>query len=234
MREIKNTKDNKEKNKKKANNKKELAAFLKEHIIFKTKVLSIIGILFTIFMICLFILYDVNMVDETTTFEKTSMVAMLRERIIILFLILLAGWVPYFYIPAIAYAAYIFMLSGDLLFNMEINGRMLALVINIIPVLVDIFTVSVIAAIAIYICNYTSKKYKYAQRTSFSFLDVKIQLYQMTKKQDEYEEAIAKKEKKIADMEKNDVKIDYMSILKIVPIMMGINLLVCVIEYFIN
>lgn len=234
MGKIKNTKNKEEKNCEKVNKNKELGMFLKEHVISKTKVLSIIGIVFTILMICLFTLSDVKMVDETTTFAKTSILAMLKERIIVLLLILLAGWVPYFYIPAIAYVAYVFMLSGDLLFNMELNGPIRTLVVNAVPLLMDIFTVAVIAAIGIYMCNYTTKKYRYAQRTSFSFLDVKIQLYQITKKQDKYEEAVHKKEKRIEDMQKNDVKIDYKMIFKVAPIIMVINLLVALIQHVIN
>ena len=215
-------------------NKKEIVVFLKEHIISKTKILSIIGIITTILVICLFTASDMSMVDEIDSFAKTSIVATLKERIIILLLILLAGWVPYFYIPAIAYMAYIFMLSGDVLVNMELNGVLLTLIINCIPTLIDVFTVSVIGAIGIYMCNYTTKKYRYTQRTSFSFLDVKIQFYEMAKKQDKYEEAIALKEKKAEEMKKNDVKIDYVSILKIAPVVIMINLLISVVQYFIN
>ena len=56
----------------------------------------------------------------------------------------------------------------------------------------------------------------------------------ITKKQDKYEEAVAKKEKKIADMQKNDVKIDYKMILKIAPVIIVINLLALLIQSVIN
>lgn len=232
MKKTQNTKNKEKGNAKEWKN--EIGLFLKEHVIKKAKVLFIIGIVITIIMIALFEISNINILDENIDIPKASLLSMLKERLILLILILLAGWVPYFYIPAIAYVAYVFILSGDMLINMELNGAILTLVINSIPILIDLFTVSVISAIGIYMSNYSTKKYKYTQRTSFSFLDIKIQFYQMTKNQDKYEKALAKKEKKMADMQKNDVKIDYKTILKIAPIMIGINLLVYMIQYFIN
>ena len=234
MEKINNEKKVKMENKTKIDSKKSVGTFLKEHVIKKTKVLTIIGLALAIVMITLFVLSDVKMVDENTTFPKTSILSLLKERGIILLLILLAGWVPYFYIPAIAYVVYIFMLSGDLLFNMELNGPVRTLVTNIIPVGIDIFTTSIIAAIGIYMASCTTRKYRYSQRASFSFLDVKIQLYQMFKKQDKYEKAVAIKEKRIEDMQKNDVKIDYKSIFKVAPIVIVVNLIVALIQSGIN
>lgn len=226
----KNDKEEIKKNKAKLKNKKELGKFLKEHVIKKIKVLSIIGVVLVILVIAVFLASDFKVTDEIAAFPKTSILSALKERLFILLLILLAGWVPYFYIPAIAYIAYIFMLSGDLLFKMELHGKILTLVLNILPLIIDIFTVSIITAIGIYMCNYTTKKYRFTQSMSFSFLDVKLHLYEITKKQDKYDEVLTRKEKKIADMQKNDVKIDYRMILKIAPIIVVINLIVCLIQ----
>lgn len=223
-------------NEKKTNKEKniELKKFVKKEILGKTKVLTIIGIVLFILIVLVFSLSDIDLTSEIEIVEKTSLLTDLKERIILLLLILLAGWVPYFYIPAIAYGAYIFMLSGDVILSMESNGMIVTLLLNILPVLLDIVTVSIISAIGIYMCNFTTKKYIYTQRTSFSFLDVKIQLYQIRKKQDKYEEAVAKKQEKMAKMEENDVKIDYASILKIAPAVIILNTFVCMIQYFIN
>ncbi len=208
--------------------------FIKENVLKSTIILAIIGIIATVLITLIFSFSDVNLLQEGQTVDKLSFLSTLKERAIILALILVAGWVPYFYISAIAYFAYIFMLSGDLLLNMELNGTIFTILVNVFPILIDIGTVAIIAAIGIYMCRFTSKKYKYAQRTSFSFLDVKIQFYEMTKKQEEYDKAVEKKKKKIEDMKKNDVKIDYLNVFKIASVIVVLNLLICSIQYVIN
>lgn len=214
--------------------KKELGKFLKAHIFKKTKVLTVIGILLFIVIISVFMKASDEASAGLEIIEKTSLLNGVKERFIILLLILVAGWVPYFYIPAIAFGAYVFMLGGDIVVAMESHGRLLTLLLNIIPALLDILTVSVLAAIGIYMSNYTTKKYKYSQRTSFSFLDVKMHLYQITKNQEKYEQAVIKKQERIEKMKANDVKIDYANIFKIAPTIIIINIVMCIIQHLIN
>lgn len=214
--------------------KKELTKFIKTHIFKKTKLLALIGILLFIIIISVFMRASDGANTGLEIIEKTSLLNDIKERFVILLLILVAGWVPYFYIPAIAYLAYIFMLGGDIAVAMELHGRLLTLLLNIIPLALDILTVSIIAAIGIYMSNYTTKKYRYSQRTSFSFLDVKMHLYQITKNQEKYEHAIIKKQEKIDKMKSNDVKIDYANIFKIAPTIIIINIVMCIIQHLIN
>ncbi len=224
-------------NKKSSNNnekKKELGLFIKNNILKKTNVLSIIGIVLFIFILCVFSMSELDLNYELDKVEKISFIETIKERIIILLLILLAGWVPYFYIPAIAFGAYVLMLAGDVALAMETKSVILTILFNILPVVIDVITVGVITAIGIYMCTCTTRKYRYTQRSSFSLLDVKIHLYQIAKKQDKYEEAIAKKQQRIEKLEQNNVKIDYTSILKIAPVVILVNILVCAIEYLIN
>ena len=214
--------------------RKELGCFIKNNILKKINVLSIIGIVLFIFILCVFSMSELDLNYELDKVEKISFIETIKERIIILLLILLAGWVPYFYIPAIAFGAYVLMLAGDVALAMETKSVILTILFNILPVVIDVITVGVITAIGIYMCTCTTRKYRYTQRSSFSLLDVKIQLYQMTKKQDKYEQAMAKKQQRIEKVEKNNVKIDYASILKIAPVVILVNILVCAIEYLIN
>jgi len=220
--------------KSKEENKKDLTTFIKTHVLKKTSILTIIGMLLFVLVISVFASASDDITDELQTIEKSSLINDIKERFVILLLILFAGWVPYFYIPAVAFGAYMFMLAGDVALAMETHGKFATLLLNILPTLIDILTVSIITAIGIYITSYTTKKYRYTQRTSFSFLDVKIQIYQMTKKQDKYEDAIAKKQERIDKMKENDVKTDYGNIIKIVPAVIAINIIACIIEHFIN
>jgi len=220
--------------KSKEEKKKDLINFINKHVLKRTSILTIIGILLFVLIISGFISSSEKLGLEIETIQKASLINDIKERVVILLLILFAGWVPYFYIPAIAFCAYVFMLAGDTALAMEVQGRISILLLNILPTLLDIFTASIITAIGIYMSNFTTKKYKYTQRTSFSFLDVKIHLYQITKKQDKYEEAMAKKQEKIDKMKENDVKIDYTSVLKIAPIIILVNVLACIISHLIN
>lgn len=213
--------------------RKELGCFIKTHVLKKTKILAVVGVILFIIVVSVFASASDDINSELQTIQKNSLIRDIKDRVVILILILFAGWVPYFYIPAIAFGAYIFMLGGNVAFAMEEKG-MLVTLLNAFPVLIDVLTVSIITAIGLYMSSYTTKKYKYSQRTSFSFLDVKIHLYQMTKKQDKYEAAVAKKQEKIDKMKENDVKIDYLNIFKIVPIIAVVNIIACIIEHLIN
>ena len=214
--------------------KKQLTEFIKTHVLKKTKVLSIIGIILFLCIISVFITSSFSLTSELESIEKTSLLNDLKERVFTILLILLAGWVPYFYIPAVAFVAYVFMLSGDVILAAETKGIIATLLLNILPLFIDILTISVITAIGIYMSSYTTKKYRYTQRTSFSFLDVKIHLYQITKKEEKYNEAVAKKQERIDKMKENNVKIDYSKIIKILPIVAAINLIACITEHLIN
>ena len=213
---------------------RDLIQFIKEHVSKNTFIYAIIGILLTIAIIYTFKMSGIKLSEYDVKFEKASLIATLKDRIIVLFLILLAGFVPYFYIQAIAYIAYILMLAGDVTYSAETNGTFYAILVNILPCLIDIFTVSIIVAIAIYMCKYMTKKYRYTQRITFSFLDIKIQFYEMTKNEDKYNKAVEKKLKKEEKMKQNDVNIDYINILKIAPVIALLNLIVCTIQYYIN
>lgn len=213
--------------------RKELGQFIKTHVLKKTKILTIIGILLFIVITYLFAMSDVEFSDEIEIVQKASLIGDVKDRIIILILILLAGWVAYFYIPVVAYVAYIIMLAGNISLVMDTKGLIFTSVISIIPVLLDIFTTSIITAIGIYMCNYSTKKRRYIQSTSFSFLDIKERFYEMTKKQEKYEEIVQKKQEKYEKMEENNVNIDYKNIIKIAPAIVAINIIVCIIEHFI-
>lgn len=222
-----------EKNVSKEAKRKELGGFIKTHILNKTKILSIIGILLFIIVVFIFNTSSINLSSELEVVEKVSLVSDIKERIIILLLILLAGWVAYFYIPAIAYVAYIFILAGDISLAMETKGMILTSLLSVLPLLIDIFTVSVITAIGMYMCSYSTKKRRYIQGTSFSFLDIKERFYEMTKKEDKYNEIVKKKQAKFDKMEENNVKIDYKNIIRIAPVVIAINILACIIEHLI-
>ena len=219
------------KNKIKDKVSEKLYIFVTEHILKKVEILIVVGILLSSLIISS--IYSSNIELYEKSLGSTLLWPMLKERFVMLLLILVSGFVPYFYIPAISFVTYIFMLSGDIVVKMQIGTVITTLLLSIIPVLIDIFTVSVIAAIGIYMCNYSGKKYRYATRTSFSFLDIKLRFYEITKKEDKYNELLSKKEKQIEKMKKNDVKIDYKQIIKIAPIAIVINLLISIVELYI-
>ena len=214
---------------------KDLKDFLKSHVLKGFKILSVIGIILMTVILVAFSSVDSETIKEMGIgASNISLIAALKDRCIVLLLILLAGWVPYFYIPAISYVAYIFMLSGDFFAIMCEKGKLVSLLLGTLPMVIDVLSVSVVAVIGIYMCKYTGKKYKYAQRTSFSWLDIKIQFYEMTKQTEKYEAALKKKQEKAEKMKENDVKIDYKNIAKVAGVMCVINIVMCIIEFYIR
>ena len=208
--------------------------YIKTHILKKTKILSMIGIILFTVIVAVLMRASEEVITELNIAKKISLFSDVKERVILLLLILLAGWVPYLYIPLIAWTGYIYMLAGDIAIAMSTGGLVSTVFLNSLPILIDILTVSVITSVGLYMCSYTTKKHKYNQRTTFSFDDFKIQLYKMTKKQEKYEEAVKQKQEKIDKMQENNVKIDYMNILRIAPIIMLVNIIAYIMQLIIN
>ncbi len=208
--------------------------FIKENISKKTKVIFLIGLIVFIIATIILLSSDVKSIDISETQQMGSYKEVIKQRSLILALLLLAGLVPYFYIPIITYIPYVLIIVGDMIYYAEVNGKFKSIALNFIPSIIDIFVTSVIVALGTYLCNATSKKYKYAQRTSFSMLDIKQQFYEIRKNEEKVKQILEKKAIKEEKMKKNDVKINYMEVVKIGAIAIVINILMATIIHIIN
>ena len=88
---IKNKKIKGKIDKEMTNSKKELGKFLKEHIITKAKILSTIGVILWFLIIVMVSLSDFKITDEITSFPKTAILSALKERTILLLLVVPFG-----------------------------------------------------------------------------------------------------------------------------------------------
>ncbi|MDD2628422.1 MAG: hypothetical protein PHR25_03215 [Clostridia bacterium] len=208
--------------------------FIKENISKKTKVLFIIGLIIFIIAMIVISSSDIKLFKISEKEQIVSYKEVINQKAIILSLILLAGLVPYFYIPIIIYIPYILMLIGDIIYYVEINGKFKAIAFNFFFYIIDIFVTSVIVALGTHLCSTTTKKYKYAQRSSFSMLDIKQQFYEIKKNEQKVNEILEKKAKKEAKMKENDIKINYIEIVKIAVVAVIMNILMTTIIYIIN
>lgn len=208
--------------------------FIKENISKKNKVLFIIGLIIFIVAIIIISSSDIKLFKISEKEQIVSYKEVINQKAIILSLILLAGLVPYFYIPIIIYIPYILMLIGDIIYYAEVNGKFKSITLNFIPSIIDIFVTSVIVALGTHLCSTTTKKYKYAQRSSFSMLDIKQQFYEIRKNEEKVKQISEQKAIKEEKMKKNDVKINYIEVIKIGAIAIVINILMATIIHIIN
>lgn len=180
----------------------------------KTLVLIIISVVIYLSSMIFFM----NIANNMENIQDLSMVSgsfyeLLKQKVILILLVILAGLVPYFHISVIAYIGYVMTIASDVATYGVEKGNFTAILANIIPVVLDITVISFITAVGIYMCKMFTKKFRYSQRSSFGFSDVRLQIYEMRKQTEKGEKLKKEKEEKVKRMEKNNVKVNYIQIM---------------------
>ena len=148
--------------------------------------------------------------SETNTIKAHSNIFMtiITEKIPVAFLMVFSGVTPFVYIPVIGICAYPYMLAIQLM-NMSVINMILACIGSVI----QIFGISLAISGGIYYCKNSSKRFRYNQSTTFGLDDVKLQVYEATKKEEKLDKLKGKLQVKREKREKLNVKIDYKSLI---------------------
>lgn len=151
-----------------------------------------------------------NNVSSNLSISRNDMLkSILKEKVPMAFLTILAGIVPYFYLPLLCIYFDPYMLAYDIaIINKDTGGVIKMLPISISSVL-QLIGFSLAIAIGIYYCKNCTKKYKYSQSKHIHFADIKYRFYDL-KKDDKKKQEIVDKEQRLNEKkEKLNVKIDY-------------------------
>lgn len=176
----------------------------KKHII----IYALTLIIFTILSITF-----INNIDDTKTLLSqieaakgtTSILGTIfKEKIPLIFLLVFSGITPFIYVPVVGIIGYPYILAINLVDMSAFN-----IILAIFGGIIQLFGATLAISAGIYYCNCSTKKFRYDQSVTFGLDDVKLQIYESTKKDEKVnklkEKMLVKKEKR----EKLNVKIEY-------------------------
>ncbi len=131
-----------------------------------------------------------------------------KKKISLVFIIILAGIAPYFFIPVIG-IAYSSSLAYDIASNFNVLTGKASVVPMCIGAVVQLIAVGLSVATGIEYCLLSTKKWRYARNQDYSMIDFKRNLYEATNNKKKLKEITKKKEEKAKKNEKNNVSIPY-------------------------
>lgn len=136
-----------------------------------------------------------------------------KEKVPAAFLSVLAGIVPYFYIPILCIYYTAVLLAGNIFDIYQQTGGMLRILPVSISSVLQLIGFSLAISIGIYYCNRGTKRHKYSQNKGVGLNDIKYKFYELKGDKKKEEQMLLKKQKDEEKNEKLNVKIDYKNII---------------------
>lgn len=213
---------------------KNFLKFIAENLEKTTLVLIVIAILL-LAVTLKFAIETVSSPDYTgyVTQASVGLFQSYGENISILLVSAFAGIVPYLYAPVVGFLGYVLSEVETYALIIKEFGFITGTLINIIPLLINILSVSVITALGIYICRTVTVGYKMSSIKNMNFLNFRIKLYEAINKPKLVEKLTKKKEEKLNKLESKKRKIEYLQILNVAVIVLVLQFISSMIQYFI-
>lgn len=145
-------------------------------------------------------------------------------KIMMMLLIVVAGFVPYCYISYIGYLAYVYVESGELGYYIVSNG-VLGLCKGIIPLLLNLFVLATLTAIGAKICRNSTAKYKLSRASSTNLTTLKMKYYELTKNEEKLKTVKEKQQEMVDGLENKVEKINFRLLLVIFACLCMIQIL---------
>lgn len=151
----------------------------------------------------------------------------------IVFFIVLAGIVPYIYVPIVGVFAGIILEISKFAVLIVDKGYLMATAIYLVPMLLNICIISIAVSLGIYMSKTVTAKYRLTNVKSMNLTKFRIDLYDMLKKEDKKEALEKKREQKIAALEKKNRKLDYFNIISITVMLFVLQIIASLFEFII-
>lgn len=132
----------------------------------------------------------------------------IKKKIPLIFMIILAGIAPYFFIPVIGIASS-YSLACDIVTNFNVLTGKASVIPMCIGAIIQLIAVGLSVATGIQYCLLSTRRWKYSRNQDYSMLDLKRTFYEATNNKKKLKETAKKKEKKVAKNEKNNVTVPY-------------------------
>ena len=132
----------------------------------------------------------------------------ITKKIPLIFMIILAGIAPYFFIPVIGIASS-YSLACDIVTNFNVLTGKASVIPMCIGAIIQLIAVGLSVATGIQYCLLSTKRWRYSRNQDYSMLDFKRTFYEATGNKKKLKEVAKKKEEKTAKNEKNNVTVPY-------------------------
>lgn len=132
----------------------------------------------------------------------------ITKKIPLIFMIILAGIAPYFFIPVIGIASS-YSLACDIVTNFNVLTGKASVIPMCIGAIIQLIAVGLSVATGIQYCLLSTRRWRYSRNQDYSMLDFKRTFYEATGNKKKLKEVAKKKEEKTAKNEKNNVTVPY-------------------------
>lgn len=209
---------------------KETNEFFKTHLKKPFITLSIIALL----VIVIGLQSSVSLVQTgdlgETTLKNLTFKDSFVSNVQILLVIVLAGIVPYMYVPGIGALAYVcneLMTIAYLIVNV---GYLKAILTYILPLIINICIANLAASLGIYICKTITNSYKLSNMKHMNSTNFMIELYNIIKNDKKKQNLEDKKNKKLKALESKNKKVDYFELFNVGIILVVLQIIASLIS----
>lgn len=201
----------------KKQNNGEFVSFFKEHLKLPFCICAILSIAIILISV-IGMVKNMDITDVTFSFSE-----LFGSGIKFVALDIIAGVVPFCYMPFLSMLAYMHFETQDLAFCIIQNGWILGILRALIPLLFGIICISYTTALGIYICKISTAKYRLGRSTNMNWTNFRLRVYQVLKNEEKYNALSKKQEKHQEKLKQKNQKYNWK--------MIGINL-ICIIVIF--
>lgn len=131
------------------------------------------------------------------------------KKLPLIFMIIFAGVVPYFFIPVIGIGE-AYSLAEGIVTNFNVLTGRTSVIPMCIGAIIELIAVGLAVATGVEYCLLSTKKWRYSRNQDYSMLDLKRTFYEATNNKKKLKEVAKKKEEKNKKNEKNNIKIPYL------------------------
>lgn len=197
---------------------KEYYVFYKENLK-KTHIIMYIISLLILFITLNFLISSIDTNETVKQFVESGGKSVVQqnenviktiftEKIPVVFLILLAGITPYFFIPILGMLV-VYDLAGEIATMYTMAHEISNLMIMSFGVIVQILGISLAITMGMFFCRISTKRFKYIQFRGFSLDDLKRGIYEIKKDEEKLKKLENKVKLKQEALEKCNVNIPY-------------------------
>ncbi|MBQ8044189.1 MAG: hypothetical protein IJ272_08630 [Clostridia bacterium] len=220
------------KNKNINNNKKtNIKTYLRDFLLFVDKnLIKTIGIL-TVLSILLIAICISPMVSSAASVEcegacmdGITLLSDYTSKIQILLFTLVAGIVPYIYISVVGFVGYVLNEVSNIAFLIKGYGYLGGIGAGIIPLILNVVTICIVTALAIYVCRTVTVGYRISSLKNMNFTNFRIKVYEILRMDAKTEALTKKKEDKLNKLQDKKENLNYLQIL-------NTAIVVCIIQF---
>lgn len=151
------------------------------------------------------------------------------SKIEMLVVTVVAVLVPYFYLPFLGFIGYIYYEGIAFAHAMNVYGYFGGIIRYFLPAVLNIIVISVVTSVCVYLVKILTAKFRYNRKNAMNFTKFRLKVYEMTKKEDKYNELLKKSETKEHKLEERVRKIEWKYVIYIFAVMVVLQFIsVCI------